>query len=161
MLNLVTAEYERFRKTKIFDKSSTANFNLLGWWADLDGGGQYPNLRLLARIIYSIPGSEIENERIFSIAGCIASIKRSTMLAENLHMLAHINQNLPDDPLENLYVPEDKMSAFTDSFVSSFDLDTYEGFTAYDEALGAQHEEALIENEFVDESMAEIFPPGE
>lgn len=46
-----------------------------------------------AQIIFSIPPSQIENERNFSLAGVITRARRASFTVENLSMLVFINKN--------------------------------------------------------------------
>jgi len=52
-----------------------------------------PTISYFASIIHSIPPSQIENERDFSLAGVIARARRATLTVENLAMLVFINKN--------------------------------------------------------------------
>ncbi|KAK3255055.1 hypothetical protein CYMTET_35746 [Cymbomonas tetramitiformis] len=47
-------------------------------------------------------GSQIENERIFGIAGLVVGLRRTKLSAESLDMIVHIFKNFPDDPLAGL-----------------------------------------------------------
>ena len=48
--------------------------------------------------ILGVPGSQIENERVFSIAGLVVNIRRQRLHAETLDMLVNIYKNFPGDP---------------------------------------------------------------
>jgi hypothetical protein len=63
----------------------------LEWWSD--NFHRFPTLSELARLIFSIPGSQIECERIFSAAGLITSGLRNRLGVENLDMLVNIQNN--------------------------------------------------------------------
>lgn len=63
----------------------------LEWWSD--NFDKFPTLSELARLIFSIPGSQIECERIFSAAGLITSGLRNRLGVENLDMLVNIQKN--------------------------------------------------------------------
>ena len=52
-----------------------------------------PTISYFASIIHSIPPSQIENERDFSLAWVIARAKRATLTTDNLAMLVFINKN--------------------------------------------------------------------
>ncbi|KAK3244041.1 hypothetical protein CYMTET_46331 [Cymbomonas tetramitiformis] len=134
-------EIAKFQKLKI-SQARDKEFSVLDWWAQC--GGQFPSLRMLAQIIFSIPGSEIENERVFSIAGCVASIKRNSVRSENLDMIVHINQNHPNDPLIGMQTTKGRVDSLKEVEVAEEDM--------------ADHfEDLLIENEMVDAQMAETF----
>ncbi|KAK3275016.1 hypothetical protein CYMTET_16836 [Cymbomonas tetramitiformis] len=156
ILEIMKAEYVRFSEELIATPEDDG-FNVLAYWADCKCGGQFPTIRYLARIIFSIPGSEIENERVFSIAGCVASIKRATMLAENLDMAVHINQNHPDDPMLDMHVSEEKLKAMQGENDPRDTFSTYTGVRDHDTRIADDFETLLIEHELVDEEMAEAF----
>jgi hypothetical protein len=84
-------ELDRFRKTPITPEES--EMNPLVWWPkhkDL-----YPHLYLVARAIFTIPGSQNDVERLFSIAGYLSSHRRNGMSVDMLEELAFINRNYP------------------------------------------------------------------
>ena len=64
---------------------------MLGWFQA--NKSSIPTISNFASIIHSIPPSQIENERDFSLAGVIARARRATSTVENLAMLVFINKN--------------------------------------------------------------------
>ncbi|KAK3236304.1 hypothetical protein CYMTET_53546 [Cymbomonas tetramitiformis] len=93
----VRAELARFRKLKIPDPEKV---KLCPWWKA--NAHLFPWCAPVARAISGIPGSQIENERIFSIAGLVVGLRRTKLSAESLDMIVHIFKNFPDDPLAGL-----------------------------------------------------------
>lgn len=48
--------------------------------------------------MYGVPASQIEVERLFSVAGYMTSLRRATMQQKLMADLVMINQNWPNDP---------------------------------------------------------------
>ena len=71
-------------------------FDPLLWWATV-GRRRFPILARCALAVHGVPATEIECERIFSIAGIIMSKLRSRMSPEMLGNLVYIYKNWPDD----------------------------------------------------------------
>ena len=67
----------------------------LTWWKL--NASRFPSVAFLARQILAIPGSQIETERIFSIAGVLTSLRRCRLGLNNLDSLIMINKNWPED----------------------------------------------------------------
>ena len=89
----VREEVKTFRKDK--DLPASANDNKvdpLKWWAK--HANQYPLLAPLVRIVFSCPGSQIECERVFSLAGLLTSSLRNRMSPERLGDVVFISKNL-------------------------------------------------------------------
>jgi hypothetical protein len=55
--------------------------------------------------ILRIVGSQIETERIFSLAGILTSRKKCQLESKNLNKLIFINQNWPNDPRVGCNMP--------------------------------------------------------
>ena len=68
----------------------------LEWWKLHEG--QFPTVGYLARQILGIVGSQIEIERVFSIAGILTALCRCRLGSKNLDQLVLLVKNWPDDP---------------------------------------------------------------
>ena len=89
----VRQELKNFRKDKDLPTSATDNkVDPLKWWAK--HAAQYPLLAPLVRIVFSCPGSQIECERVFSLAGLLTSSLRNRMSPERLGDVVFIAKNL-------------------------------------------------------------------
>jgi hypothetical protein len=55
--------------------------------------------------LHARDSSEIENERVFSIAGLIIGLRRQRMSPEVLDLIVNIYKNWPDDPTVGLSSP--------------------------------------------------------
>lgn len=67
----------------------------LQWWKEHEK--RFPTVGFVARQLLGIPGSQIECERIFSIAGILTSLRRCRLGTENLDALVMIQKNWPFD----------------------------------------------------------------
>lgn len=87
----------------------------LTWWKHNEA--KFPNVGFLARQYLGIPGSQIEIERIFSVAGVLMNLLRTKLGIDNLESLVMIYTNWPNDSvgctlyehLANWYSKEDKV----------------------------------------------------
>ena len=61
------------------------------WWRENERA--FPSLAELACVVFSVPGSQIECERVFSQAGLITAGLRNRLGAENMDMLVFISKN--------------------------------------------------------------------
>jgi hypothetical protein len=86
------AELSLFRRLTIVHPKAEEP---LAWWKL--NASRFPSVSFLARQILAIPGSQIETERIFSIAGVLTSLRRCRLGLNNLDSLIMINKNWPDD----------------------------------------------------------------
>ena len=92
-------------------------------WFD-QNSSKIPMISHFASIIYSIPPSQIENERDFSLAGVTARAKRASFPVKNLSMLVLINKN--KDFVQSFTA----MNIFEDNFEAIRDeLDEVEDFS--------------------------------
>jgi len=66
------------------------------WWKD--NATNYPHCAYVARHYLSIPGSQAEVERCFSVAGVFTRLHRINMGTETLDVLIRINKNVSNDP---------------------------------------------------------------
>ncbi|KAG0556897.1 hypothetical protein KC19_11G087000 [Ceratodon purpureus] len=87
------AELSLFRRLHIDPKECE---NPLAWWKDREV--QFPNVGFLARQILGIVGTQVETERIFSVAGLITAVRRRHIGPDNLNKLVMIRENWPEDP---------------------------------------------------------------
>ncbi len=58
----------------------------------------------LARCVFAIPGSQIDNERVFSVAGVISKNRRNRIGVQNIDSM-HIYHNFPDVALDQDSAP--------------------------------------------------------
>jgi len=76
-----------------------------------------PMIHRIAMIILSIPPSQINNERDFSLAGVIARARRASFTIKNLSMLVFINKNKAlFDEIGKRNILEDKFEGMDDLF---------------------------------------------
>ena len=60
--------------------SGKANIDPLKWWKD--NAVKFPYVAVVARAYLSIPGSQIENERVFSVAGILMNLQQIRLAIE-------------------------------------------------------------------------------
>ena len=100
----VELELRLFRKAKDLLEFADKKVSPLRWWAI--HATTYPSLAELARIVLAIPGSQIECERVFSLAGLLTARLRSRMSPENLGSIVFLSKNLNVDvALNDLLAP--------------------------------------------------------
>ena len=104
LIRKVELELRLFRKAKDLPEFADKKVSPLGWWAK--HATTYPTLADLARIVLAIPGSQIECERVFSLAGLLTARLRNRMSPENLGNLVFLSKNLDVDvALNDLLTP--------------------------------------------------------
>jgi hypothetical protein len=89
---LLISELSLYRKLLV---PANAEIAPLAWWKE--NGRRFSNVSFLARQILAIPGSQIETERIFSLAGVLCNLRRCRLGLENLDALVMIQKNWPSD----------------------------------------------------------------
>jgi len=92
------AEFQKFKDfhVPVADKA----LHPFSWWPKYCQ--EFPILAIVVLALFTIPGSQNDVERVFSIAGYLAGIRRSQMSTEMLEMLVFINQNFPDELVPNV-----------------------------------------------------------
>ncbi len=93
-LDLVRLELQmlrRMHKCTTLKEGQTA----LEWWKEV-GSQNHPNLAKLALHILGIPGTQIECERLFSIAGILTRHRRTRTDADLVDTIMYVNHNYPD-----------------------------------------------------------------
>ena len=99
----VTTELKLFRKASDLPPFACKQ-NPLDWWRA--HSTLYPSLANLARIVLAVPGSQIECERVFSLAGLMTSHLRNKMSPERLDVVVLLSKNLDlDEALEAELAP--------------------------------------------------------
>ena len=98
---ILIAELSLFRRLTIVHPEAEEP---LTWWKL--NASRFPSVSFLARQILAIPGSQIETERIFSIAGVLTSLRHCRLGLNNLDSLIMINKNWPDDSRHECEVTE-------------------------------------------------------
>lgn len=84
----------------------------LMWWKEQES--RFPTVAYVARQFLGIPGSQIECERIFSIAGILTALRRSRLGTENLDALVMIQKNWPFDARTDTLSQKDVAQFFND-----------------------------------------------
>jgi hypothetical protein len=124
------AELSLFRRLHIDPKECE---NPLAWWKDREV--QFPNVGFLARQILGIVGTQVETERIFSVAGLITAVRRRHIGPDNLNKLVLIRENWPEDPRAGRKAVESGL----------------EGYLLGEENLLAENEDLVMESGLLDE----------
>ena len=83
-------EVERFRQKDAISPTDIST-HPLQWWKS--NARNYPMLAQLARICLACPGSQIENERVFSLCGLTVSNLRNRMTTDNLAEVVYLTKN--------------------------------------------------------------------
>ena len=93
-------EFVRFRELAVSMQSMDkwTGDDVLLWWKT-KGSKQFANLAVVARAVFSIPASQIECERVFSVAGQFASVLRNRMGVDCLDMLVFLYKNVDQNKL--------------------------------------------------------------
>ncbi|KAK3253613.1 hypothetical protein CYMTET_37140 [Cymbomonas tetramitiformis] len=84
------AELKKFRSMEVSARDLEKAGGVLGWWRTYEH--LFPYMASVARAILAIPGSQIECERIFSIAGLIVGIRRTRLSPEALDEIVNMSQ---------------------------------------------------------------------
>ena len=85
-------EIERFRQKEAVSEGDK-DTHPLEWWKY--NSRNYPMLAQLARLCLACPGSQIENERVFSLCGLTVSNLRNKMTTDNLEEVIYLTKNTP------------------------------------------------------------------
>ena len=96
--DVVKRELSHFRRFQVGVEQSKCP---LQWWKLHEP--KFPTVALLARQIPGIPGSQIETERIFSIAGVLTALRRCRLQTKNLDKMIFVLKNWPNDPRQGYY----------------------------------------------------------
>ena len=100
----INVELRMFRKATDLPPFACKKTCPLKWWSR--HATLYPSLAEVARIVLGVPGSQIECERIFSLAGLLTLQLRNRMSPENLASLVFLDKNVDaDKALDNLLGP--------------------------------------------------------
>ena len=97
-LDKIRWELRQFRRETYPHGKSTSptdTKNALHWL--LIAAQKYPTISRLARLFLSIVPTQVDNERAFSVAGVVCSLRRSTLNIETLSRLVHISLNTRDE----------------------------------------------------------------
>lgn len=131
--------------------SELATMCPLKWWKEHHR--QFPHVSKLARIILSIVPSQIENERIFSIAGVITTVKRNRLGTDKLNDIIYINKNFPNDPLAKVTRPEvtdDRQESASEKFEAWMESESRR-MEELEALLDDEERELYLEDELEDE----------
>ncbi len=96
----MVAELKKFRGLRISLEDIEKVGGVLVWWSLNEKN--FPFIAPVARAILGIPCSQIECERIFSIAGLIVGLRRTRLSPEALNEIVNIYKNYPNDPTYKL-----------------------------------------------------------
>lgn len=88
---VVKEELEGFRSYRL---TQAEEAHPMDWWPK--NKDRFPSLYVVARAIFTIPGSQNDVERLFSIAGYLSANRRNGMSTEMLEELVLINRNWPE-----------------------------------------------------------------
>ena len=66
---------------------------------------KFPHVTKLARCVFAIVGSQIDNERVFSAAGVISKNRRNRIGIQNMDSIMHIYHNYPNEVVEKDSAP--------------------------------------------------------
>jgi hypothetical protein len=95
----------------------------LTWWRIHES--QFPNMGFLAKQILGILGSQIEIERVFSLASVLTTLRHCHLQMENMDQIIMMVKNWPDDQCHN-WKPNVNLKEYfkeEDSFVEeNYDL---------------------------------------
>ena len=97
-------ELQAFRKFSV--KNGTEEGPLI-WWKEHES--KFPVLARLARHILAIPASQIECERVFSIAGMLTRHRRNRTAADIFETIMFINKNIPQEKALAGYTKTDSL----------------------------------------------------
>lgn len=86
---IVTDEFEEFLKLR---RERFATCDPIKWWASRTS--QFPHLSALARDIFSIPGSAVAVERIFSGGRDTIALRRASLKSETIQVLMLVKHHL-------------------------------------------------------------------
>ena len=117
----------------------------LAWWRD--NAPRFPHVSFLARQILAIPGSQIETQRIFSVAGLLCALRRCRLGIQNLDALVMILKNWPIDA-------RDECNSFAKSDLGEFFVDEAELVDAHEDELqvaGCFEEDPTCSDDELDE----------
>ncbi|KAG0573230.1 hypothetical protein KC19_VG160100 [Ceratodon purpureus] len=104
---ILTAELSLFRRLTVVPADAEKP---LTWWKE--NGSRFPSVAFFARQILAIPGSQIETERIFSIASVLTGLRRCRLGLDNLDSLIMIFKNWPDDARHECEVVAEDVQEF-------------------------------------------------
>ena len=123
------------------------------WWAAHEA--TYPTLAALARIVLAVPGSQIECERVFSLAGLLTKNLRNRMsqecmstsvfLTRDIDLSAKLRELLGTYYGGTMYDKEE--SDFQTKPPLAEAMEELESSQAVDDSLGWSHEKDLLESE--------------
>ncbi len=100
----INVEVRMFRRATDLPPFACKNTCPLKWWSR--HAALYPSLAEVARIVLGVPGSQIECERVFSLARLVTSQLRNRMSPENLASIVFLNKNVNvDKALDDLLGP--------------------------------------------------------
>ena len=91
LMSRIEDELKAFRSTALPDPDQT----VLQWWSEHKA--DFPLLAELARMVLSVPASQIECERVFSAAGLITQHLRNRMGVENMSAQVFLLKNMDFD----------------------------------------------------------------
>lgn len=93
-----------------------ADADPLLWWKT--NQQSYPRLSYLALVFLCIPASQADVERIFSVAGILTALRRSSLSVEKLNMMIYLQKNYqtPSTPLGQLEDEENPMKRLKREF---------------------------------------------
>jgi len=85
----IELDIKKYLRSPCEDRNNT---NPIDWW--LNQGQNYPKLAKLALKYLCIPATSTPCERLFSIAGCTYSARRSQLKDETARSIIFLHQNM-------------------------------------------------------------------
>ena len=80
---------------------------------------EFPHIARLSQCVFSTPGSQIDNGRVFSSAGVISGNRRYRVSVENMDRIMHVYHNHPSKYTSQLNYVREEDQEFT-SLISQF-----------------------------------------
>ena len=112
----------------------------LSWWKR-KGKDIYPNLAKLALHVLGIPGTQIECERVFSIAGILTRHRRSNTRVDLVDTIMYVHYNYPDAEALKAGVKVTHVEEEDDELIATEDSSTDdEAFSSDDEPFSSDDE---------------------
>ena len=145
LTNAIRAQLKQFRAFAVASDVKDVRV----WWRKHEH--LFPDIAPVPRALLGIPGSQIECERIFNIAGLIVGIRRTRLSPEALDEIVNIYKNYPDDPTYNLSLlkgAEDELNpaAEWETLVAN-ELNTHDRYESELREAGLLEESAVVIDE--------------
>ncbi len=128
-IELVIREMLIFRCYQVDSKNIK---HLFQWWAKHEA--MFLNVGFLTWQILKIIGSQIEIEKIFSLAWIFTNLRKCCLRSENLERLIFVNKNWLNDPIID-WKPPSNLVELIENNLDFEELEKFEGYFERDELL--------------------------